>query len=44
MATIASNPHVTWLGAVPGAEMPGLIASCHAVVLPTTYQRACRAS
>ncbi len=38
MATIASNPHVTWLGAVPGAEMPGLIASCHAVVLPTTYQ------
>jgi glycosyltransferase involved in cell wall biosynthesis len=38
IAGIAANPHVTWLGAVTGADMPALIASCHAVVLPTTYQ------
>lgn len=38
MAALHENPHLRFIGEVGGQGMAKLIASCHAVVLPTTYQ------
>jgi glycosyltransferase involved in cell wall biosynthesis len=38
IATLADSPHVRFIGEVSGPAMPELLASCHAVVLPTSYQ------
>jgi glycosyltransferase involved in cell wall biosynthesis len=38
MAALHENPHLRFIGEVGGQGMATLIASCHAVVLPTTYQ------
>jgi glycosyltransferase involved in cell wall biosynthesis len=37
-SALLSSPHIRFLGEVAGADMPGLLASVHAVVLPTSYQ------
>jgi glycosyltransferase involved in cell wall biosynthesis len=38
MAALRESPHLSFVGEVGGDGMATLIASCHAVVLPTTYQ------
>lgn len=38
MAAAHENPHLRFIGEVGGPGMAKLIASCHAVVLPTMYQ------
>lgn len=38
MEALASCPQLSFLGSVPSHDMPALLASVHAVVLPTSYQ------
>ena len=38
IATLQANPNVEFMGHVPPSDMPNLLASIHAVILPTTYQ------